>query len=577
MKPKKMDDGVIFFDGELMNEFSELRVNGFKAFATEQVLPIAPITLIFGKNSSGKSTLIQALALMNEMFFTDNADIRYPRLGQNQIDLGGFKNFLNRNSSSFENLVDIDVKFTDRRNRDNVEGYGVSLGQNLLMDNQYSRLGVYGRDLEYNIRKVRIDSHYKKLELLMNNDLLWIETVENPFSYYVNLLMDEWKVECSKIDIKPLESLVKKSVKPLTNSSSDSHRISPSMRELVSSVAKEWLGEQRRMYSYSCVGSKLHCKDFLAGGYHVMDDDLADSVDYIVCPHNDSDTRDKAEQSIKEFISVDCLSKLDESGLGEEEFFTEVLKELDENIPKQLNQVFDSFYRKAFRLFQSLRYLGPIREMPDRAITDRFSHLNKYDSNSADAIYSEIRDSSLVRNKINRWLNGGLFSKKYFFDLDSQRQLRLFEYGSSKEIEVSLQDVGSGLSQVIPVLAYCLANSLKTLLLEQPELHLHPSGAAEMGDILIESALKEQGNTVIAETHSEHLILRILKRIRQTSNGTLPAGYPEIRPEDVSVVFVQPREDGNGSEIIRMPITEEGDVLFGFPDGFMPNRLEELF
>lgn len=140
---------------------------------------------------------------------------------------------------------------------------------------------------------------------------------------------------------------------------------------------------------------------------------------------------------------------------------------------------------------------------------------------------------------------------------------------------VSHRDVGIGVSQVLPVLvsAYGLENEL--LAIEQPEIHLHPALQAELGDVFLESALGESGNTFLIETHSEHLLLRILRRIRETTDGELPPGVPDVHPEHVAVLYVQPgRED---TEVLHIPITPDGEFERAWPNGFFAERAEELF
>ena len=111
-------------------------------------------------------------------------------------------------------------------------------------------------------------------------------------------------------------------------------------------------------------------------------------------------------------------------------------------------------------------------------------------------------------------------------------------------------------------------------MIEQPEIHLHPAHQVELGDIFIRSA-KEQGNTLLLETHSEHLILRILRRIRETTENELPEGFPPIRPEDVAVLYIQPGE--KGAQVIEIPVTEDGEFARPWPQGFFDDRVEELF
>lgn len=112
------------------------------------------------------------------------------------------------------------------------------------------------------------------------------------------------------------------------------------------------------------------------------------------------------------------------------------------------------------------------------------------------------------------------------------------------------------------------------MLIEQPELHLHPALQAELGDLFIQSALGEQKNTFILETHSEHLLLRIMRRMRETSQGNLPAGVPPVRPEDVAVLYVE--QDGPQSIVREMPLNERGELVKAWPGGFFEEGLREV-
>jgi predicted ATPase len=140
---------------------------------------------------------------------------------------------------------------------------------------------------------------------------------------------------------------------------------------------------------------------------------------------------------------------------------------------------------------------------------------------------------------------------------------------------VTHRDVGIGISQVLPVLVHAEANEWNLIAIEQPELHLHPALQAELGDVFIESALGLRKNTFLIETHSEHLILRIMRRIRETHLKTLPKGCTPITSKDVSILFVEP--DGARSIIREMPLNDLGELVKAWPGGFFEEGYRELF
>jgi predicted ATPase len=134
-------------------------------------------------------------------------------------------------------------------------------------------------------------------------------------------------------------------------------------------------------------------------------------------------------------------------------------------------------------------------------------------------------------------------------------------------VRLSPADVGYGVSQVLPVLIELSLRQQSVVCIEQPEIHLHPALQANLADLLIESASDVgRANQVIVETHSEHLILRIQRRIRE---GSLDASQ-------VKVLYVDQDSDGS-SHVIDLKIGADGEFATEWPGGFFEERITELF
>jgi Uncharacterized conserved protein len=276
------------------------------------------------------------------------------------------------------------------------------------------------------------------------------------------------------------------------------------------------------------------------------------------------------------------------------------------------------------------RYLGPLRSYPPRHLAFAQYHDQNWQAGGGFA-WEEVRNRPELRKKINEWLgdsnklntpyelivqhlltiddlekhyskrvsaienafvnsdeedesvySGDLFGDIYYIlkdlkkiepNITNIRELILKD--KRTETIVSHRDVGIGISQVLPVLVSAYGNKGSIIAIEQPEIHLHPALQAELGDVFIEAALGERKNTLIIETHSEHLLLRIMRRVRETTSGKLPKGIVPVHPEDVMVLFVEP--DGSRSVIHEMPINEKGDLVNLWPGGFFEEGFKELF
>ena len=146
----------------------------------------------------------------------------------------------------------------------------------------------------------------------------------------------------------------------------------------------------------------------------------------------------------------------------------------------------------------------------------------------------------------------------------------------------NFDEVGSGLGYVLPVLLAIVTSDVAFL--QQPELHLHPALQSELADALIVAlsdvafgGLHSKGcKQIIAETHSEHLLLRLLRRVRQTADPDRSLDPHSLGREDLVVLYVDPKPDGT-STVKHLRIAKDGEFIDRWPRGFFEERWTELF
>jgi predicted ATPase len=127
---------------------------------------------------------------------------------------------------------------------------------------------------------------------------------------------------------------------------------------------------------------------------------------------------------------------------------------------------------------------------------------------------------------------------------------------------VLLTDVGFGVSQVLPVvtlLQYVPRRS--TVILEQPEIHLHPLAQANLADVIINAAI-HRGVQVIVESHSEHLLLRLQRRIAEEQIGS----------DDVALYFCDITDRGSVLERLQLDLLGK---IENWPMNFMGDAFGE--
>lgn len=240
------------------------------------------------------------------------------------------------------------------------------------------------------------------------------------------------------------------------------------------------------------------------------------------------------------------------------------------------------------RLLRSVSYLGPLRLRGER--------LYYWTGGEPESVgYSGENTISALLAAKDRQLNTGKKKwKKAFpqFIAEKLKQLELIDEFDVRRISphrkeyevkvktfgsplmVDLPDVGFGISQVLPVVVQCFyapANSI--LFIEQPELHLHPLAQANLADLFIDVlSSREEGKDrniqLIIETHSEHFLHRLQRRIAEANE------VHSITKDQVGAYFAA--ATGNESKLEALQLDEDG-YISNWPDRFFGDSMGDLF
>ena len=196
------------------------------------------------------------------------------------------------------------------------------------------------------------------------------------------------------------------------------------------------------------------------------------------------------------------------------------------SIEDQLQDTEESFYH----LFESLHYLGPLRDYPRRTYSwagDRPSGVGDRGEDAVSAllasrqlgaiIHMGIEQPRTVEEHVAYWLKelGMIHSFVVQPIAPNRKEYEVRIQRTPESASVFLTDVGFGVSQILPVLVLLFyVPEGSTIILEQPEIHLHPAVQAGLADVFID-AIKRRGLQIILESHSEHLLQRLQRRMAE--------------------------------------------------------------
>ena len=230
-------------------------------------------------------------------------------------------------------------------------------------------------------------------------------------------------------------------------------------------------------------------------------------------------------------------------------------------------------------LFANVYPLGPTRVQPKRTYHWEGTHPESIGQSGEDMIasllYARVDQKTtpyegkdvLIEERISAWLREMGLAHSFSIKRTSTQADRDYDVLIQKgpdSAKVTLADMGYGLAQFLPVLVHCYyAAEGSTLILEQPGMHLHPKVQSQLADLLIE-VVTERKLQILVESHSEHLLNRLQRRIAEE----------KISVDKTALYFC--RNDEGVSNIKRLEIDEFGNIA-NWPKNFFGNEMGDLF
>jgi len=524
-----------------------LELENFKAFGARARIPFAPITLIFGENSAGKSTILQALNLLKQTLENrESGALLLPRAENGIVDLGSFQDM----------IFDHDLKRT------------LSIRVETMVDRRNPfRLLFSGK-------KIVIEFSFKR-------PTLEAEVLLDQIGIY-----DGKSSKCIA-KFQPLDPTEISNEFPMRTGFFRGSR-GLSVPKLTAMMKCVWLTEETGHWEPEferCARDKekilnqledrLKHEEFRENNNRLEEriNSLKDDIKFF-----------SSDFDLKTYISKrhgeEMKTVLGMQGfLPVETMYSAKNRRITDSRPllrqqQYGNTLFDAAQlaivagRALERTLEALFPMSPFRRPPERWYI--FTGTSPQDVGYRGDLLPDLlfRRPELVKDT-NEWLKRldidyELEVKPVGTNSGDLFEVRLIDTRRKERVSVALPDVGFGISQLLPFIVQSSVSEEKIISIEQPEVHVHPRLQADLGELLAAAIKEPRHNQFIVETHSEHLILRLQRLVRKN----------QIKPEDVSVIYVSRGPEGAKAE--RLRLDEEGYFIDDWPGGFFSERRREL-
>jgi len=440
-----------------------ISLENFKGFKNLENLNVKPITILCGTNSCGKSSILQSILLLKQTLESQNPN-QILLLNGRLVHLGSFENIIFEKNLDNRLVFEITFKFTK-------DDLGSSTKTNAILralrDLSPQNKSLTNQDIFIHIKVVLKTS---KIKSKSRSKYIQETTIEHErFEFRLETIgLDQQKKPGTYVNIQLIDS--------------DLYKISwENLR--INRISRDEGSDKGNISSAQVKFTSLF------------------SVGSVFSVENDSEQTAGLPDVLLAFYRINNLFQI---------------------------------------ILSSYTYLGPLREEPSRRYIyeEEIKEIGVKGENAA-YIYSRDKDQSVpnhyfydqksnsfkqkqkmtLSTAVQEWLD--LMNIKGFkSEVINEIVYLNLNSSSASKTRVSIADVGFGVSQIFPILLEGLRMPQRnTLLLEQPEIHLHPNLQMQLSDYFIALALS--GKKVMVETHSDHIINRLVRRIVEDETGEL--------------------------------------------------------
>lgn len=507
---------------------NSLCVKNFRSIKNSGTVVLKPISIFLGKNSCGKSSFMRLLPLLKQ---TLESDVNEPLLWYGDyVDFGDFKNILPTDSINDFIELSFDLEITPY-----VDYFLAVSDKSFKVSTSLKITEKYIKEISINYfdQEIIIDFNEKKsLNKIAINGKVFIDEK--------NKLI--W--EKNKNNILPL--IYEKS------------------------FPKQYMNSTMMYYYY-----QYHEKS--PNGY--LQNQIIDIVSLFTSNSTEDSSKIKLFQELSTLHSKKTLLKKLRSKKSfkkvvqyfiERDIDDEVFMRLNDLIVfDQLNFIIEGINKKLNEIFENTYYLKPIRVNAERYYRIQGITINKVDADGSNLPMIFYNMSDATRLEFEKWC---LEKFNLFFSVETTEGHVSIIVQDQKGNKSNLVDTGYGFSQVLPIIVQLWLLKCNTslgkrvlekeilLVVEQPELHLHPAFQAKLMDVFV-ALIKEMQQVgikfkIVFETHSETMINRL---------GYL-ISCAELKKELVNIILVE--KENQESQFKQVGFTNDGFVEH-WPIGFM--------